>query len=306
MATSKTKKPTKKGTTSSRTKTRSTNSRSRSQNTKKNQNNKKKTRVIETPNKWKRQKQKKRLQVAAILCSILVVIGTVFQFLEYRKEVAYRKEGIEFFQEQQYKKAQKQFEQGLKHRNIFGISITKDIRYYLAESYFLDGAYEKALNVYQEISRSEKNSGYVSCYIGACYAKLGDEKKAKEQFEESIELGNEEGYHYLSKMYYDLEQYEKAIEYERKFMELREPDGAAYMLLAKCYSSAGKFEKAIKAVEAGIALDDDKKQELLFEEVVIYEKKLDFESAYEKCLKYVTSYPEDTIAKQELEFLETR
>ena len=99
MAISKTKKPTKKGTTSSRTKTRSTNSRSRSQNTKKNQNNKKKTRVIETPNKWKRQKQKKRLQVAAILCSILVVIGTVFQFLEYRKEVAYRKEGIEFCQE---------------------------------------------------------------------------------------------------------------------------------------------------------------------------------------------------------------
>ena len=296
MATTKTKKPTKKGNTSSRA--RSTNSRS--------QNGKKKTRVIETPNKWKRQKQKRRLKVAGILLTILIVLGGIFELFEYRKEVSYRTAGIEYYQQEKYKKAQKQFEKALEHKNIFGFSVTKDVRYYLAESYFLDGAYEKALNVYQEISQKEKTSGYANCYIGACYAKLGDTKKAKEQFEEGIALGNEEGYHYLSKMYYDLGEYEKAIEYETKFMELREPDGAAYMLLAKCYSGAGKFKKAIEAVEAGIALDDDKKQELLFEEVVIYEQKLDFDSAYEKCLSYVTAYPDDTIAKEELEFLETR
>lgn len=296
MVTTKKKKPSKKGSTTSRTK--SSSSRSK--------NGRKKTRVIETPNKWKREKKRKRLKIVGILLAILIIIGGVFEVVEYRKEVSYRTAGIEQFQKEKYKKAQKQFEKALEHTNIFGRKVTQDIRYYLAESYFLEGSYEKALNIYQEISKRQKTSGYAECYIGACYAKLGDTEKAKKQFEESISLGNEEGYHYLSKMYYDLGEYEKAIEYETKFMDLREADGASYLLLAKSYSGAGKFKKAIQTIEEGIALDDEKKQELSFEEVVIYEQKLDFESAYEKCLAYVMNYPDDTIAKQELEFLETR
>ena len=294
MASMKTIKPTKKG-----TKKVSSSSRTR-------QSGPRKTRVIETPNKWKRKKQKRRLKIAGILLAILLVLGGVLQFLEYRKEIAYRTAGIQYFQEEEYKKAQKQFELALEHKNIFGVTITQDIRYYLAESYFLGGSYERALNVYQEIRRKEKDTGYAECYIGACYAKLGDTEQAKREFEKGIELGNEEGYHYLSKMYYDLEDYEKAIEYETEFMKRREADGASYLLLARSYAGAGNFKKAIEVVEQGIALNDGRKQDLLFEEIVIYEKKLDFETAYQKCLQYVTKYPEDTIAKEELEFLETR
>ena len=226
--------------------------------------------------------------------------------MDYQKELSFRSKGIAQFQEQNYQKAEEYFEQALEHDNIFGGTVTQDIRYYLAESYFMDQQYDKALNLYQEISRKEKNKGYAECYIGAAYAKLGDTEKATQQFEKGISLGNEEGYHYLSRMYYELDEYDKAIENELKYMELREPDGTSYMMLAKSYAKAGKYKSALQAIDDGIQLDDNEKQELLFEEIVIYEQKLDFDTAYQKCLTYVANYPEDEVAKQELEFLETR
>ena len=170
----------------------------------------------------------------------------------------------------------------------------------------MDEQYDKALNLYQQISRKEKNKGYAECYIGAAYARLGDTEKAKAQFEQGISLGNEEGYHYLSRMYYELGDYDKAIENELSYMEKREPDGTSYMVLAKSYCKAGQYKKALQAIADGIELDDSQKQALLFEEIVIYEQKLDFDTAYKKCLTYVANYPEDETAKQELEFLETR
>lgn len=264
------------------------------------------SRRIETSNKWKKQKQKRRLTITGIIVAILLVVVGVFQFMDYEKELGFREKGIAQFQKGQYKEAQGYFEEALEHTNIFGGTLTQDIRYYLAESYFMDEQYDKALNLYQQIGRKEKNQGYAECYIGAAYARLGDTEKAKEQFEKGISLGNEEGYHYLSRMYYELGDYDKAIENELSYMEKREPDGTSYMVLAKSYCKAGQYKKALQAIADGIALDDGQKQELLFEEIVIYEQKLDFDTAYKKCLTYVANYPEDETAKQELEFLETR
>lgn len=264
------------------------------------------SRRIETSNKWKKKKQKRRLTITGIIVAILLVVVGIFQFMDYEKELGFREKGIAQFQKGQYKEAQGYFEEALEHTNIFGGTVTQDVRYYLAESYFMDEQYDKALNLYQQISRKEKNQGYAECYIGAAYARLGDTEKAKAQFEKGISLGNEEGYHYLSRMYYELGDYDKAIENELSYMEKREPDGTSYMVLAKSYCKAGQYKKALEAIADGIALDDGQKQELLFEEIVIYEQKLDFDTAYKKCLTYVANYPEDETAKQELEFLETR
>lgn len=264
------------------------------------------SRRIETSNKWKKKKQKRRLTITGIIVAILLVVVGIFQFMDYEKELGFREKGIAQFQKGQYKEAQGYFEEALEHTNIFGGTVTQDVRYYLAESYFMDEQYDKALNLYQQISRKEKNKGYAECYIGAAYARLGDTEKAKVQFEKGISLGNEEGYHYLSRMYYELGDYDKAIENELSYMEKREPDGTSYMVLAKSYCKAGQYKKALQAIADGIELDDSQKQALLFEEIVIYEQKLDFDTAYKKCLTYVANYPEDETAKQELEFLETR
>lgn len=259
-----------------------------------------------TSSKWKRKRNQRRIQYILALFFIILCVFSIFAWNDYRKESEYRMEGIGYFQQKEYDKAQKVLEEALEYHNVFGWNLSQDIRYYLAESYFQQEQYKKALEVYREIEKYEKSSSYVLCYEGACYARLEKTEEAEELFEKAIALGNDEGYHYLSKMYYDLGEYEKAISYEKKFMEVREPNGSSYHILAKSYSKAKKFKEAIRAIEKGIQLDDQQKQALLFEEIIIYEEKRDFATAYEKCLNYVSEYPEDEQAKQELEFLETR
>lgn len=50
----------------------------------------------------------------------------------------------------------------------------------------------------------------------------------------------------------------------------------------------------------------DEMQSLLFNEIVTYEKKLDFATALTKVKEYIDMFPEDSAAKKELAFLKTR
>ena len=48
------------------------------------------------------------------------------------------------------------------------------------------------------------------------------------------------------------------------------------------------------------------KQELYFNEIVAYERKLDFAAAREKAQAYVQKYPTDEAGPKEMKFLSTR
>ena len=48
------------------------------------------------------------------------------------------------------------------------------------------------------------------------------------------------------------------------------------------------------------------KQDLYFNEIVVYEKKLDFATAKEKAAEYVKNYPADEAGIRENNFLKTR
>ncbi len=59
--------------------------------------------------------------------------------------------------------------------------------------------------------------------------------------------------HYsLGLEYYKAKEYEKAIEHLNKYLQLKEDEGAAYRILAKCYEELGEFQKAIEVLEEGI------------------------------------------------------
>ena len=60
-------------------------------------------------------------------------------------------------------------------------------------------------------------------------------------------------------------------------------------------------------ITKGLALSNDKgKQDLYFNEIVVYEKKLDFVTAKTKAEAYVASYPADEAGQKEWTFLSTR
>ena len=80
-----------------------------------------------------------------------------------------------------------------------------------------------------------------------------------------------------------------------------------YNGLAVCDMAEGSYDSALENISSGITIaSDDEMQSLLFNEIVAYEKKLDFSTAQEKAVSYVGMYPEDEEAAKELDFLKSR
>lgn len=242
-----------------------------------------------------------------VILAVVLLVVCGFQYRAYSQEKKYRAAGIKSFQAGDYKAAQKNFEEALEHKNLFGIRMTKDVKYYLAESLYQQEKYKSAAKVYDELIAHDKDKGILYCLKGACQAKDGETDAAKANFLKAKKLGEMKSLHFLSKMYYDLGDYDKAVSYEEKYIEKNPEEGISYIILSKGYCEQGKYKKALNAIDKGLALkNESEKQALSFQRIVIYEKMLDFDSAYEACKKYVNTYPNDTAAKQELEFLESR
>ena len=84
-------------------------------------------------------------------------------------------------------------------------------------------------------------------------------------------------------------------------------DAAAYNQMGICLMKQEKYAEALEIIGAGQKLSDPLHgKQLWFNEVVIFEKMGEFNTAYEKAVAYRNKYPEDTKIRTELEFLATR
>ena len=67
------------------------------------------------------------------------------------------------------------------------------------------------------------------------------------------------------------------------------------------------FEEALTAFQAAMNIEDNgMMQTLKFNEIVAYEYMHDYKTAAALMSSYLKSYPDDTTAKREYEFLQTR
>ncbi len=143
----------------------------------------------------------------------------------------------------------------------------------------------------------------------------------------------------VSQIYYYLQQYDKARDMLMKPVEekyvpaialmgqvyLAVDDyahaGAMYQLIyeqegetpivdngfALCALAAGDYDDALNYINKGLALDEEEgKQQLRFNEITAYERKLDFSTALVKAEAYNALYPGDEAGIRELKFLRTR
>ena len=81
----------------------------------------------------------------------------------------------------------------------------------------------------------------------------------------------------------------------------------SYNGIAYCDIAEGNFDSALNNITLGLTLaEGDERQSLLFNEIVAYEGKLDFETAKARAEAYLKIYPDDTNAQKEYAFLKTR
>lgn len=146
-------------------------------------------------------------------------------------------------------------------------------------------------------------------------------EEAESQFQMIIEEKSgekaAEAYRGLGLTYYEMKEYEKALEAFRNAV-----DGGAeqtvqlYNLMGICAIQTEDYESAKEYIQAGLAITETKSgskaadteliREMRYNEIICCEYVADWETAKQKVDEYLEDYPDDTGIIKEQEFLKTR
>ncbi len=142
---------------------------------------------------------------------------------------------------------------------------------------------------------------------GRIYYYLGDYEKAQSELIHSAEEKHEDSMYLMGQVYLALEDYTHARNMYENIRAAFGDSSQCYNGMAMCAMREGKYDEALQYIQQGLQMDGfEGKQELYFNEMVAYEKKLDFAVAKQKAQEYVVRYPSDERGQKEMLFLESR
>ncbi len=225
-------------------------------------------------------------------------------------------------------------------------SILLEIGYKPAEHYYLRGCsylmnqdLEKAQADFSNAIENQKSSYSMYLNIYTALSQYGAEEEGKFYLQEALKLnlGKKEDNFSKGKIYYFLGDYTNAITFLlqaqnnpeadfylgkiymatgdttqafltfQQYLNANPNNGDIYNQLGMMRLQAGAYQEALTYFQSGLGCGDlSARKSLAYNEAVTYEYLLDFETAREKFKEYIASYPDDTQAVREYEFLKTR
>ena len=200
------------------------------------------------------------------------------------------------------------------------------------QAYGEDSSYDRAIQIYETylekdmeadgtryleaVLSTEAKGADDLCERGRIYYYMGDYANAKKELTDASNQGSQEALLVLGMVYSAQEDYANARSMYQQYINQKLEESSkkqtqtaapGYNGLAVCDMADGNYDSALENINSGISVaSDDEMQSLLFNEIVAYEKKLDFSTAQEKAQEYVGMYPEDEEAAKELDFLKSR
>ena len=163
---------------------------------------------------------------------------------------------------------------------------------------------ESYLEMALEIEGSDEQDHYDR---GRVYYYLEEYDEAKKELTTSYNDGYKQAAIYLGKVYAEQGDTANARANYKESLSEQSLQAKAYNGMAYCDILDGDYDSALSNIQKGLDTgDQDEKQALLFNEIVAYEKKMDYASAKEKITAYLEAYPTDERAVKENYFLETR
>ncbi|SEQ56260.1 TPR repeat-containing protein [Lachnospiraceae bacterium NE2001] len=265
------------------------------------------------------QKKKKRNLKLAILCSIfsiIVILGAAFIILHcISDKEELRDNGIAAFNEGKYDEAINNFTASLEQDQWFSDNMDDDTRLYLAACYMRTDSYEEAVGVYEKL-RERKLSNIsdetLSDMIALANA-LNDTKNGNildnnlNKLTDEYDRGNKSIALYLGSYYEQKQDYENMEKYYNDYIANFGVNTYIAYQLSAYYLRQGKLEDAISMVNKGLSAEDDLyKDKVLYNDIIISEKQLDYESALGKAEKLYKDYPNNETYKKEYDFLYSR
>ena len=194
---------------------------------------------------------------------------------------------------------------------------------YFEQAYGEDATYDMAIRIYavyleqdmeadgtrylEAALSGEAKNAQDHCDRGRVYYYMDDYENASEELKQAIDGGNTEAMALLGMVYMEQKDTANARSLFQQYVSQAENGAKGYNGLALCDIADGDYDSALSNISSGIsAADAEDMQSLLFNEMVVYEKKLDFATALQKAEEYMNMYPDDKTAKKELAFLKTR
>lgn len=151
----------------------------------------------------------------------------------------------------------------------------------------------------------DSNEDYYN--VGKIYYYLEQFDQAQQALNQPVKDEYEPALSLMGRIYLAKGENDNANAIYNQILSKNKKDTDAYNGLALCALAQGDPDKALNYIIQGLELPGGEgKQELYFNEIIAYEKKLDFLSARDKCRTYVEMYPTDEAGAKELEFLNTR
>lgn len=170
------------------------------------------------------------------------------------------------------------------------------------------GEEDTSEQILKEITQTKSKDPFVLCQIGRAYQYQGDEKKATEYFQKSLENGYAESEYYLGMNAMSKKDYDGAESYFEAYLKSKGQFHAlAYNQLAGCSMEKGDYAKALEYLDAGLQISDSANRALLWQnQILVYERGGSFQKAKKSAKEYLSVYPQDKKMKKELEFIKTR
>lgn len=196
-------------------------------------------------------------------------------------------------------KAKKDFEQAAKSKDMA-------VLYGIYEAYAALGMEDRQAYLDKIVALKADSAG--DLYIkGKAYMQLGKEKEAVESLKKSIKKGDLDAIFYLGTLYERKGEYETALNYYKQYQEKKSLTFGEYKSIADCMVLAGDLEGAVSLNESmQKKAGRQETQDLLFEQILLYEKACNYEEARNKAQSYVEKYPKDEEGLHEYEFLMSR
>ncbi|MGN0466772.1 MAG: tetratricopeptide repeat protein [Lachnospiraceae bacterium] len=219
---------------------------------------------------------KKKVIVIFILVLVLAIIAAFFGYQAklFRDQKRYRRHMVNAYQKGDYAISLEYQKDIDRTKNLFSSLLEDDVNYYEADCYMRQEKYDKAIAIYDQMLDKKADDSKLYMLKGNCYMKKKQTKEALETYKTGYEVTK---------------------------------DTSLLPNIAYCHIKRGNYEKAKEIVKIGLDSGDESiKQDLLFDEIVLYEKEMDYKKAYEKAKEYVNLYPDDEKGQKELTFLETR
>ena len=193
-----------------------------------------------------------------------------------------------------------------------------------SEAYGSDSTYEMAIQIYEAYLgqdmeadgtryleaalKTEAKTADDYCERGKVYYYMDDYENARTELTTAADKGSTEATLILGMVYMAQGDTSNARSFYQQYIDADGDDPAkGYNGLALCDISDGDYDSALQNIGQGLGdATSDEMRDLLFNEIVVYEKKLDFSTALSKAQEYVQTFKDDDAAAKELTFLQSR